>query len=154
MPDLEDLERRIKRIEDKLGIVDKYPYVFVDLIENLDHRTLEQVWKGMETREITIPLIGLNREQILRIKPTFSKTRWNEIKNELSAPFTQGTTESTIQYFREKFLDRILKMESQGEIVVARGEDRLYIALDTIPTKPEEPHVDVQSWLQTVFEKV
>ena len=26
MPDLEDLERRIKRIEDNLGIVDKYPY--------------------------------------------------------------------------------------------------------------------------------
>ncbi len=37
MPDLEDLERRIKRIEEKLGIVDKYPYDFVDLAENLNH---------------------------------------------------------------------------------------------------------------------
>lgn len=38
MPDLEDLERRIKRVEDKLGIVDKYRYGFADLAENLDHR--------------------------------------------------------------------------------------------------------------------
>src|ERR1700690_3059724 len=132
MPDLEDLERRIRRIEDNLGIVDKYPYDFVDLIENLDHRTLEQILQGMDTREITIPLIGLNREQLLRIKPTFSKTRWNEIKIELSAPFTQETYETTIQSFREKFLDRILKMEKMGEIVVARGEDRTYVSHDEV----------------------
>lgn len=41
-----------------------------------------------------------------------------------------------------------------GEIVVARGEDRPYISLDTIPDKPEEPHVEVQFWLQSIFEKV
>ena len=154
MPDLEDLERRIKRIEDNLGIVDKYPYDFVDLIENLDHRTLEQIWQGMDTRDVTIPLIGLNREQLLRIKPTFSKTRWNEIKIELSAPFTQETYETTIQYFREKFLDRILKMEKMGEVVVARGEDRPYVSHDEVMSKPKEPLFDVQSWLRSTFEKV
>jgi flagellar motor switch protein FliG len=152
MPELEDLERRIKCIEEKLGIVDNYPYDFKDLVSNLDNRTLEQMWQGMDTREITIPLIGLTQEQLLQIKPTLSKTRWNEIKNELSAPFTQETTESTIQYFREKFLDRILKMERQGEIVVARGEWKDYVPND--PTiKKEEPLFDVQSWLHSTFEK-
>jgi flagellar motor switch protein FliG len=92
MADLEDLERRIKRIEDKLGIVDKYPYKFEDLIQNLDNRTLEHILQGMDTSELTIPLIGLSREQLLNIRPTLSKTRWNEIKNELTAPFTLETT--------------------------------------------------------------
>jgi flagellar motor switch protein FliG len=154
MPDLEDLERRIKHIEDTLGIVDKYTYDFADLAENLDHRTLEQIWQGMDTRGIALALIGLNREQLLRIRPTLSKARWNEITRELVESKPEEFTESTIQHFREMILDRIHELEKMGGIVVARGEDRPYISLPSILNKPEELHVDVQTWLQSVFEKV
>jgi flagellar motor switch protein FliG len=152
MPSLEDLERRIKRLEDKLGIVDKYPYKFEDLIQNLDNRTLEHILQGMDTRELTIPLIGLSREQLLNIRPTLSKTRWNEIKNELTAPFTLETTLSTVQFFREKFLDRVLSLEKLGEIVVARKEDGHFSAV--VVDKAKDPIVDVQGWLHSTFEKI
>ena len=51
-------------------------------------------------------------------------------------------------------MDRIHELENMGEIVIARGENRPYISLDAISNKPEEPPVDVQTWLQSVFEKV
>ena len=155
MPDLEELERRIKRIEDRLDIVDKFPYKFEELISNLDHRTWEQIWQGMDTREITLALLGLSRDQLLEIKPTLSKARWNEILKELSAPFTQDATQHTIQLFREEILKRILKLESRGEIVVARGDGKDYVQLDLDrKEKPVEPPFDVQSWLHSTFEKV
>lgn len=154
MSDLEDLERRIKRIEDKLGIVEKHRYEFTDLAENLDHRTFEQIWQGMDTRGIALALIGLNREQVLRIRPTLSKTRWHEITRELVESKPEEITESSIQHFREIILDRIQELENMGEIVVARGEDRPYISLDAISDKPKEPHVDIQFWLRSVLEKV
>ena len=153
MADLEDIERRIKRIENKLGIVNEYPYTFEDIVGVLDHRTLEQIWKGMDTPETTIPLIGLNRELLLKLKPTFSKTRWNEMAKELSAPFTKETTLSTIRHSREKILDRILQLENQGEIVVGREEGKGYLSLDELRGQ-KEPFVDVQSWLHSTFEKV
>ena len=154
MPDLEDLERRIKRIEDKLGIVEKRRYDFADLAENLDRRTFEQIWQGMDTRGIALALIGLNQEQVLRIRPTLSKTRWNEIARELVESKPEEVTESSIQHFREIILDRIQELENMGEIVVARGEDRPYISFDTTPNKSEETPIDVQFWFRSVFEKV
>jgi flagellar motor switch protein FliG len=153
MPDLEDLERRIKRLEDKLGIVDKYLYSFGDLSVALDHRTWEQIWQGMDTRGISLALIGLNREQLLRIRPTFSKTRWSEITKELVEAKPEEITEDTVQSFREIIMERIHELENMGEIVISRGEDRPNSSLDSLADKTKETFIEFQTWLHSVFEK-
>jgi flagellar motor switch protein FliG len=153
MIDLEDIERRIKRIEDKLGIVDKYLYNFGDLPFILDHRTWEQIWQGMDTRGISLALIGLNREQLLRIRPTFSKTRWSEITKELVEAKPDEITEGTVQSFRKIIMERIHELENMGEIVVSRNEDRPNSSLDSFEDKTKETFIEFQSWLNSVFEK-
>jgi RNA-directed DNA polymerase len=46
MSDLSDLERRIKQIEERLSIQNKYQYKFEELAGGLDRRTLEEIWDG------------------------------------------------------------------------------------------------------------
>ena len=156
MPDLEDLERRIKRIEDKLGIVDKYPYEFEDLAAKLDQRTWEDIWQGMDTHLIAPALVGLNREQLTHLKPTFSKTRWAEIEKELSAPSGDGITQSSIDFSRRYIVQRAFQMEEQGLIVIGgrpKDKNQKYYSIDEIFNK-KEPPVDVQGWLHSTFEKI
>ena len=155
MPDLEDLERRIKRIEDKLGIADKYPYEFVDLASKLDQRTFEEIWQGMDTRLIAPALVGLSREQLINLKPTFSKTRWTEIEKELSAPTGDGITQSSIDFSRRYIVQRAFQMEEQCLIVIGgrpKDENTKYYSIDEIFNK-KEPPVDIQGWLDSTFSK-
>lgn len=152
MDELKDLERRIRRIEDHLSIVNEYPFTFEDLMEGLDHRTLETIWSGLDSYPLAVAFIGLTKEQLQRVRTTLSKVRWNEITKELNEPSMGEVTQSSVRIHREGILDRVLKLEKMGEIVVARGKD----ASNWEPQgkKEEESPLDIKGWMQSTFGKI
>ncbi len=154
MGDLKDLERRIKRIEEQLGIQNQPHYKFEELVEGLDRRTLEMIWTGIDTHNIAVSLIGLTAEQLKNVKGTFSKTRWMEITKEYQGPFMKEITESSISVNRGLVLEKILKLESMGEIVVSRGFDEEGEFLPLEEGKNKEPFVDVKEWVRFTIEKI
>ena len=154
MGDLNDLEKRIQRIEEHLGIQNKRRYKFEDLIDGLDRRTLEMIWTGVDTYNIAVSLIGLKVDQIKKVKGSFSKTRWAEITNEYQNPFMREITESSVQVNREVILEKIHRLESMGEIVVAQDYDGKgeYVSWEEFLKERKGPFIDVNSWVRFVFD--
>lgn len=154
MSDLKELEKRIQQIEEKLGIVHEYPFTFEGIVGDLDHRTLENIWSGLDSNRIAVALIGLNSDQLKNAKATFSKARWNEIAKELGEPSMKEITTSNVRASREAILDKVIKLDRMGEIVVSRTDAEGHILLNLGVEKSKEPVVDVSGWVQAVFEKV
>lgn len=154
MPNLNDIIRRIRRIEEKLGIVNEYPYSFERIIDEMDHRTLMQIFTEVPTYRLAQSLVGLNTEQLNKVKTAVSKNRWREISQELHFRPDDEVAESGIKAQREVIIGKIRELEDMGEVVILRGADGPYVSIDSISDHPKEPTFDVQSWLHSTFEKV
>ncbi len=154
MSDLSGLERRVKQIEERLSIQNQYQYKFEELAGGLDRRTLEEIWVGVDTYNIAVAFIGLTIEQLINVKRTFSKTRWTEIRDEYRGSFMKEITEFSVRVNRDLIMEKILRMERKGEIVLSRGFDEKGEYLPREEMKDKEPLVDVKGWVQSNFEKV
>jgi len=152
MADLNELEKRIQRIEEQLGIPNGYRYGFEELVDCLDRRTFEMIWVGVDTYNIAVSLIGLTDEQLKKVKGSFSKTRWAEITNEYQGPFMQEITEFSVRVKRQVILDKIRRLESGGEVVLGRDPDYQGESVPWTGIKDNQgPFVDVKVWVQSVF---
>jgi flagellar motor switch protein FliG len=152
MADLNELEKRIQRIEEQLGIQNRHRYGFEELVDFLDRKTFEMIWVGVDAYNIAVSLIGLTDEQLKKVKGTFSKTRWAEITNEYQGPFMQEITEFSIRVNREVILDKIHRLESRGEIVLGCEPDYQGEGVPWTGIKDKQgPFVDVKGWVQSVF---
>lgn len=113
-----DILKRLENIEYKLGIYKDYPDSLEDVLNRLDDRTLQQIFREIDARDFAVALLGMAQETLVRIKKNFSKKAWSMMCDDVNYAVRYGTTDRALKMAKAKFLNVIYILQGMGEIVV------------------------------------
>ncbi len=120
-----NLLSRIEKIEFKLNIDMDYPKNLEDVLNSLDNRTLQQIFREIDARDFALALLGMKQETLLHIKNNFSHKAWSMMCDDVTVAIRREVTDRELKMAKAKFLNTIYLLENMGEIVTARsGEDQ------------------------------
>jgi hypothetical protein len=115
-----DLLSRIEKIEFKLNIDMDYPKNLEDVLNSLDNRTLQQIFREIDARDLALALLGMKQETLIHIKNNFSHKAWSMMRDDVTFAIRHEITDRELKMAKAKFLNIIYLLESMGEIVAAR----------------------------------
>jgi flagellar motor switch protein FliG len=148
-----ELTERLEKLEKHLGMAPLRPPLadFKGMMEGLDFRTLEWIFRGESDRELAIAFMGQEKDVLENVRKALSKSRWKRVYAEMRNLTEEGVTEGWVKGSQEELQRKIQKLEEMGEIVVA-GSGRQLVG-STWPF-PEPPKLDLREWKSKVLEAV
>ncbi len=124
-PDFQELVKRIERIEHKLGIVPPDSHddeLLESLMAILDGRTLQQVFREIDSKDLALAIVGFKVETLKLIKSNISKKGWEMLKDDMIYHTKWNGSGQSHHIARLKIMFVIQQLEEMGEIVVVRGD--------------------------------
>ena len=100
-------------------------FVFEDIIL-LDDRSIQQVLKSVESKDLSMALKGSSEEVGEKVFKNMSKRAADILREDME--FAGPVRVKDVQESQQKIVNIIRKLEETGEIVIARGsEDEMIV---------------------------
>lgn len=157
MSEMDDLKEQVEALKHRITALERHCDIgqefenaedvnreFQQMMFAVDNRSLQQVFRNMDVRDLPTAFIGLPDEIMDKVRRCFSVNQWNlDIKHSMEetikwwsrdtesnpiaivvgeAVVAARVQESIIVDKRRKILKTVSKLERMGEIVVARAQ--------------------------------
>ena len=100
-------------------------FVFEDIIQ-LDDRSVQQVLREIDTKELSLALKGVGEEVAAKIFKNMSKRAASMLQEEME--FMGTVRLRDVEGAQQRIVNIIRLLEDQGEIIIARGGEEELIA--------------------------
>ncbi|MFH1676314.1 MAG: flagellar motor switch protein FliG [bacterium] len=100
-------------------------FVFEDIIQ-LDDRSVQQVLREIDTKELSLALKGVGEEVAAKIYKNMSKRAASMLQEEME--FMGTVRLRDVEASQQRIVNIIRQLEDQGEIIIARGGEEELIA--------------------------
>ena len=153
---VKELSERVLKLEKHLGMVPLQGTLsdFKKLMEGLDKRTLEWIFRGEGERRLACALMGQEKGVVESVKAALSKSRWKRVHAEMKNLAAEGITEDSVKHSQEALQLKIQQLEDMGEIVVASAHDGELVGVPWDGKWEEKPKLDLRDWTAKVLEAV
>lgn len=118
-----DLLERLESLERQVGIYPNYPDGLEEILNMLDDRTLQLVFREIDARDFALALLGMGHGTLLRIKKNFSQKAWSMMCDDVNVTIRYGVTDHILKLAKAKFLNVVHQLQNMGEIVVPAKDD-------------------------------
>ena len=148
---VKELTERLVKLEKHLGMAPLRPPLanFKGLMEGLDFRTLEWIFRGESDRGLAIAFMGQEKPVLESVMKALSKSRWKRVHGEMKILMEEGVTERWVKGSQEDLQRKIQKLEEMGEIVVAgTGEP----CVGSTWPFPEPAKLDLREWKAKILD--
>jgi hypothetical protein len=164
--DSKDLLQRLQILEKKLGIYKDYGDDLEELFDSFDSRTVQQILREIDAKDLVVAMLGMKKETILKIKSNVSKKSWSMLRDDLDYCMAYGVTADSIKVCRSKVTNVIHQLESQGEVVLSKTNgskpdevrrelsDQLWKNWDKENKQREENKKTIATWKKEVFDQL
>ncbi len=100
-------------------------FVFEDIV-HLDDRSIQQVLREVDTKELSLALKGINEEVAQKIYRNMSKRAASMLQEEME--FMGPVRLRDVESSQQRIVNIIRQLEDQGDIIIARGgEEELIV---------------------------
>lgn len=164
--DSKDLQQRLQTVERKLGIYKEYGDDLEDLLNSFDSRTIQQILREIDAKDLVVAMLGMKKETLLKIKQNVSKKSWSMLCEDLTCSLGYGVANDSVKVCRSKVTNIIHQLESQGEIVLSKIHgtkpdelrrelsDQLWKKWDEEKKQREENKKVMSVWKKDIFDSL
>lgn len=116
--DLNQIEKRLERIEQKLGLYSApgAEKALEEWVENQETRVLQQVLREIDAKDLVLALMGFGPKAVLQVKNAMSKTGWNMLKDDMAYQLKTAVHGSAREDARLKVMNIIQLLADRGEV--------------------------------------
>jgi flagellar motor switch protein FliG len=125
IPDMNEILKRLEAVEHKLNIynIPQVAKVFEDLILNSDSRTLQQIFREVESNDLILSVLGSKAEMLRKIKTTLSKNSWEMLYEDVPYKIKKGVYAGSIDKAKTAIVAVAYQLEEMGEIVIHKIDE-------------------------------
>jgi flagellar motor switch protein FliG len=98
--------------------IKKRMFVFEDII-TLDDRSIQQIMREVETKDLALALKGASEEVAQKIQKNMSKRAADMLKEDME--YMGPVRLRDVEEAQQRIVNIVRKLEESGEIIIARG---------------------------------